>query len=259
MDLGISGKLAMVAAGSKGIGYAAAAALIKEGCEVSMCARSQDSVSNAVHSLGSGCRGFVADVSKLEDLVSWHDQTVALCGTPDILVTNTGGPPAGNVIEITDAQWEEGVQSTLLNIIRMVRLVVPGMREKKWGRIVHVSSLVAKEPSRLLPISSTLRTGIMALTKLQAYELAEDQITVNGILPGHTRTARQEHLIDIRSQKEGISKEEAAEKQAASTAMKRFAEPHEVGDAICFLSSQAASYISGVSLLVDGATTCAFG
>jgi 3-oxoacyl-[acyl-carrier protein] reductase len=133
------------------------------------------------------------------------------------------------------------------------------MKQAGWGRIVHITSLVAKEPAKLLAISSTLRSGLMSLTKLQAWELAESGVTVNGVLPGHTDTDRQKHLIQVRAEKEGIAEDEAKRKQVEVTAMKRFAEPSEIGDVVAFLCSTQASYVSGVSLLVDGATTCAFG
>ncbi|HEY3780654.1 MAG TPA: SDR family oxidoreductase [Fimbriimonadaceae bacterium] len=259
MDLGIKGRVAMVAAGSKGIGLASARALAAEGCKVSICGRTQETIDKAVSEIGHGAKGHVADVSKLEDLKSWFKQTEAELGAVQILVTNTGGPPAGNVMDLTDEQWEAGVQSTLMNVVRMVRLAAPGMKAAKWGRVIHITSLVAKEPAKFLPISSTLRTGLMSLTKLQAYELAQDGITVNGVLPGHTDTDRQQHLIHVRADKEGISLEESAKQQAETTAMKRFARPEEIGDVVAFLCSERASYISGVSLLVDGATTCAFG
>jgi 3-oxoacyl-[acyl-carrier protein] reductase len=259
MDLGIKGKVAMVAAGSKGIGFAAAKALIAEGCTVSICSRAKESVDAAVAQLGANCKGFVCDVSNSQALEKWFQDSLTQMGKAEILVTNTGGPPAGNVLAMTDEQWNDGVQSTLMNIIRMVRLAVPAMKEKGWGRIIHVSSLVAKEPSKFLPISSTLRTGIMSLTKLQAWELAMDCITVNGVLPGHTKTDRQIHLAEVRAESEKISLDEAIIKQSASTAMRRFASPDEIAAAIAFFASVPASYVSGTSLLVDGATTCAFG
>lgn len=259
MDFGISGKVAMVAAATKGIGFAAAKALAGEGCRVSICGRNLEGIDSALKELGGEHRGYVCDVSNPHDLERWYANTVSDLGHVSILVTNTGGPPAGGVLDITDEQWESGVDSTLLNVVRLFRLAAPPMREAKWGRIVHVTSLVAKEPAKLLPISSTLRTGLMSLTKLQAWELAPDGVTVNSVLPGHTDTDRQRHLIEVRASKEGVSLDEAAKKQAEGTAMKRFAHADEIGAAIAFLCSEPASYVSGVSLLVDGATTCAFG
>jgi 3-oxoacyl-[acyl-carrier protein] reductase len=153
---------------------------------------------------------------------------------------------------MTDEQWLDGFNSTLMNVIRLVRLVTPGMKAKGWGRIVHVTSLVAKEPSAMLPISSTLRSGLMATTRLQALELATAGITVNAVLPGHTLTDRQHHLAKVRSEQLGITPEEALEIQASEIPMKRLGKPEEIGAAIAFLCSQQAAYISGANLLVDG-------
>ena len=249
----------MVAAGSKGIGFAAAAALVEEGCSVSICGRSTDALEQAISKLGPRAKSYVCDVSNPADVEEWFGDTQREMGQADILVTNTGGPPAGGVLNLTDEQWESGVQSTLMNVVRMVRHAAPGMRERNWGRIVHITSLYAKEPSRLLPLSSTLRCGLMSLTKLQAWELAPSGVTVNGVLPGHTFTDRQLHLVQVRSQQEGIDIEEATKRQAEACAMKRFADPKEIGAVIAFLCSQQAAYVSGTSLLVDGATSCAVG
>jgi len=140
----------------------------------------------------------------------------------------------------------------LMNVVRLVRLVSPKMEAKGFGRIVHISSLVAMEPSPMLPISSTLRSGLLALTRLQSTELARHNITVNCVLPGHTLTDRQRHLAEIRSEKEGITAEAALEKQGLETPVGRLATPEEIGAAAVFLCSVQAAYITGTSLLVDG-------
>ncbi len=248
MDLGVAGKVALVAAGTKGIGLAIAKELAQEGCRVAVCARSEPDTSI----LTSFERFDRADVSVATDLESWVESVRSSLGEPSILVTNTGGPPAGPWTELGDAAWAQGFESTLLNVVRLVRLVAPGMRERKWGRIVHLTSLVAKEPSRLLPISSTLRAGLTALTRLQATELAPDGVTVNAVLPGHTLTDRQLHLAQVRADREGTSPEEALAKQAEEVPIGRLADPSEVAAAVAFLCSARASYITGVSLLVDG-------
>lgn len=241
----------MVAAGSKGIGLATARMLAGEGCLVSVCGRTEATLTDAAVEIGDEARTYVCDVGNPEDLAWWVDQTVADLGPPSILVTNTGGPPAGKLDDMTDEQWQSGFDNTLMNVVRLARLVVPHMNG--WGRIVHVTSFVAKEPNPMLPISSTLRAGLMALTRLQATEYAASGITVNGVLPGNTMTDRQTHLAEVRAQASGISVEEALEQAAQSVPMKRMADPDEIAAAIVFLCSQPASFISGVNLLVDGA------
>lgn len=252
MQLGIEGRVAMVAAASKGIGKAIAMALANEGCHVSICARSEEELERTGMEIAGETRTYVVDVTSAEDLEWWVQQTREDLGDPSILITNTGGPPAGSINDMTDEQWQSGFDSTLMNVVRLVRAVAPTMSEAKWGRIVHVSSLVAKDPSQLLPISSTLRSGLMALTKIQARELAPHGITVNGVLPGHTLTARQFHLSRIRGEREGISSERALELQAEEVPMKRLATPEEIASVVAFLCGRPAAYLTGQSIAVDG-------
>lgn len=252
MDFGLQGKVAMVAAASKGIGLACAKELAAEGCAVSICARTEEDLERAAVEVGEETRTYVVDVANPEDLAWWVATTQSDLGSADILVTNTGGPPAGSVWDLTDEQWRHGVESTLLNVTRMTGLVAPMMRDRGWGRIVHITSYVARAPSLLLPISSTLRAGLIALTKVQAGELAAQGITVNGVLPGSTATDRQRHLAEVRAAKEGVSLEEALDRQAREIPMKRTAEPEEIAAAVAFLCSEQAAYITGQSLLVDG-------
>ncbi|MER3496896.1 MAG: hypothetical protein C4320_09140 [Armatimonadota bacterium] len=205
MEFGIGGKVAMVAAGSAGIGLAAARLLAAEGARVSICGRNPDRLQQAVAEIGSGAIGTLADVSQEADLTRWYDATQSQLG-----------PPAGAWPGLTDQQWQSGFDSTLLNIVRMVRLASPPMVERGWGRIVHVTSLVAREPSPMLPISSTLRAGVAALTRLQNTELAPHGVTVNAVLPGHTLTDRQRHLADLRAEQEGITADEALARQGSA-------------------------------------------
>jgi 3-oxoacyl-[acyl-carrier protein] reductase len=214
----------MVAASTQGIGWAIAEALADEGCSVSICGRTNETVSERLQDLGPGHFGLTCDVTKTDDLRQWHEATVNALGAPSILVTNTGGPPAGAIDEKTWDEWQIGIDSTLKNVVTLSELCAPEMEKAEWGRIVHITSLVAMEPSPVLAISSTLRAGLMAYVRLQAARYARSGITVNAVLPGHTRTARQVHLAEVIAQREGISADEALLRRGASTGLGRLAE-----------------------------------
>lgn len=254
MDFGLTGKVAMVAAASKGLGKACALALAQEGCRVSICARSADALERARAEIAA--QGEVvaveADVSSPQDLERWHAETVAHLGDAEILITNTGGPPVARFLELTDAQWQAGVESTLMNVVRLSRLVIPAMQRRRWGRIIHLTSMVAKQPMEELVISSTLRAGLSALTKTMANQFGPDNITVNAILTGHVRTERQMHLAAVRMKEWGVSEEEYFRRSAEAIPLRRIAEPREVGEVAAFLASERASFITGASLPVDG-------
>ena len=260
MDLGISNRVAMVAAASKGLGKAAALALAKEGCRVSLCGRSLASLEAARADIAAAVPGArllcrPCDVAHPAGLQAWYDATCAQFGTVDILVSNTGGPPAATFQELTEEQWASGIQSTLMNAVRLSRLVLPGMRAQRWGRIVHITSLVAKQPLPLLTISSALRAGLSAMTRTMATEFAPDNVLVNALLPGHILTDRQLHLGQLKSSKAGISLDQYLETAQAAIPLGRFGKPEEIGDVIAFLCSERAAYLTGASLQVDGGIT----
>ena len=259
MDFGISGKVAMVAAGTKGIGLAAAVELAQEGCRVSVCGRNEAAFPDALAAIGPSGIATVCDVAQRTQLADWHAATVERFGPIDILVTNTGGPPAGTWQDMDEPDWQTGIDSTLMNVVRLVKAVAPGMADRGWGRIVHVTSLVAKEPNQILAISSTLRSGLMALTRLQSDSLAPSGVTVNAVLPGHTLTDRQRHLAEIVAEREGISVESALQQRGRSIPVGRMGEPGEIAAAIAFLCSGRASFVTGVNLLVDGGLVRGFG
>lgn len=255
MDLGIRNRVAMVAAASKGLGKASALSLAREGCRLSICGRSEESLEAArleLEAFGIEALAMPCDVSRAEDLARWHQATRQRFGPVDILVTNTGGPKAAVFQDLSDEDWASGVDSTLMNVVRLTRLVLPDMRSRGWGRIVHITSLVAKQPLPLLTISSTLRAGISGLTKTLAQENARDGITVNALLPGHIMTDRQVHLGELRAKAEGISLEDIFARTAAAIPAGRIGRPEEIGDTIAFLCSARASYLTGTSIQVDG-------
>jgi 3-oxoacyl-[acyl-carrier protein] reductase len=248
MDLKIGGRVAMVAASSNGIGKAIALSLARQGCRVSICGRDPERLQGAWRELAAAVPAAQVlaspcDVTRGDDLDAWHRATV---------VTNSGGPPAARFLSLTEEQWKSGIDSTLFNVLRLSRLVLPQMRERRWGRIVHITSFVAKQPIDLLTISSTLRAGISALTKTMATEFARDGVLVNALLPGHVLTDRQIHLNEIRSKEEGVSIDEYAGRVQRSIPIGRYAEAREIGDVVAFLCSERASYVTGVTLQVDG-------
>lgn len=257
VDLGVSGRTAMVAASSKGIGLACARALLLEGAAVSLCGRNEDSLRRAADELSSDCPQARilwtrCDVTDPSALSKWHEATCENLGVPDILITNTGGPPTGVLNEIDDSKWHAGFEATLLAAVRLTNLVADGMKRSGWGRIVHISSVVAFDPNEMLAISTTLRMGLRALTRLQSDLLAPHGITVNSVLPGHTHTDRQMHLARVWSEKTGDSHASYFEKMSREIPARRLAQPHEISDVVAFLCSDRASYVTGESILVDG-------
>ena len=233
----------MVAAASKGLGRAAAEALAREGCTISVCSRSKPDF---------GDLSIACDVTNADDLKRWFEATLERFGQVDIVVTNTGGPPAAPFLKLSEEQWRLGIDSTLMNVVRLCGLAIPGMQQRGWGRIVHITSFVAKQPTELLTVSSTLRAGISALTKTLADQVARDGITVNAVLPGHFLTDRQKQLSEIRAKEQGITPEEYLQKAVSASPVGRYGRAEELADAIAFLCSERAAFITGASLQVDG-------
>jgi 3-oxoacyl-[acyl-carrier protein] reductase len=254
MNLGLKNRVAMIAAASKGIGKACARALAAEGCKISICARGLDELDQARAELAilGDVLAVPADVSLPADLAHWQIRTLERFGHVDILITNTGGPPVARFMDLTDEQWHVGVESTLMNVVRLSRLVIPGMQERRWGRIIHLTSIVAKQPVDELTISSTLRAGLSGLTKTMANQLGKDNITVNAVLMGYCLTNRLLHLAEVRHREQGITLEQYYQHAAADIPLRRFAEPKEIGETVAYLASERASYVTGVSLPIDG-------
>jgi 3-oxoacyl-[acyl-carrier protein] reductase len=257
MDFGLKGKVALVCGASAGIGRACAGALAGEGCDVFLVARREEALAELAGSLMRAHR--VKALFSAADLSSNDDCSLALkqlhegFGGADILVANSGGPPSGSAEEsLGEERLKLGWEQTFLSTLRMVRGVLPGMKEKKWGRIVAITSVSVLEPIPNLALSNAYRTGLTGMLKTLASEVAPFGITVNTVCPGYTRTGRLEELANAAAQREGKSWESYLDAWAHAAPAQRLGRPEEVASAVAYLCSQQAAYITGAALPVDG-------
>lgn len=256
MDLGLKNKVAMVAGASKGLGFAVAKALADEGALVSISSRDSSAITVAAQHINQGGNArafaFVADVSDADAIAYWHRSTLDKVGPVDLLVTNSGGPPGGNILSFQDAELQDNFELLVLSAIRMIRSVLPSMVANRAGSIVLMTSSSVKEPIAGLGLSNVLRSSVAALAKTLANEYAGQGIRVNHVIPGRLATDRVRMLDDISSKKNNISVEEQQKRSRANIPLGRYGEPEEFGRAVAFLLSNAASYITGATLQVDG-------
>ena len=256
MDLGLTNKVAMVGGGSKGLGFAVARALAAEGAHVSIASRDQDAIERAAATINAGTGGRAlavpADLSKADAIARWVAATTDRFGGVDLLFANTGGPPAGTALSCDDSAWQAAFDLLLMSVIRTVRLVVPVMRARGGGAILVGTSSTVKEPSPNLALSNVMRAGVTAFVKTLSLELAPDRIRVNTLLPGRISTDRLAQLDEIHAQKAGITLAEQQTRGGAAIPLGRYGAPDDFGRVGAFLLSDAASYITGASLQVDG-------
>jgi 3-oxoacyl-[acyl-carrier protein] reductase len=252
MDLGLKGKVAMVAAASQGLGFAIAKVLAAEGASVSIAARNKESIEAAAGRIGSGVLASAADVTQPESIEAWHRATVERFGAVDMLVTNSGGPPAGAASMFDDAAWQSAFDLLLLSVVRTVRIVRPSMEARGGGSILMLTSLSVKNPIANLGLSNVVRASVAALAKTFADEFANKHIRVNQLVPGRIATERLNYLDEANAKKAGITVEEQRKRSMATIPMGRYGEPEEFARAAAFLLSDAASYITGATLQVDG-------
>jgi len=256
MDLGIKGKVAFVAAASKGLGRAVAEELAAEGASLVLCARNAENLNlvagQIAETSGVPVLPVAADVSKTEDVMRAVQAGIEKFGRIDILVTNAGGPPAGRFDDLSREMWDAATRLTFNSVLELTRAVLPGMKRHGWGRILNITSITVKQPVDNLMLSNSLRAAVTGFARTLANEVATDGITVNNILPGYTRTERMEALARAASAREGITEAEASARWEAEIPMKRLGEPREFAALAAFLVSERASYITGTSIPVDG-------
>lgn len=256
MDFGLKNKVALVAAGSRGLGRAVAEELAAEGASLLVCARDAQTLAETAAAIAENSGAHVlavpADVTVIDDIKRLVEAGIERFGRIDILVTNAGGPPAGTFDKLTREQWDEAIKLTLLSAIELARQVLPGMKERRWGRIINITSITVKQPVDGLLLSNSLRAGLTGFARTLANEVAPEGITVNNVLPGYTRTERLEHLVEFMAEKQGISVDDFRGTWEKEIPMGRLGEPRELAATIAFLASERASYITGTSIQVDG-------
>lgn len=259
MDLGLKGRVAIVAAASKGLGRAVAEEFAREGCDVAICARTAADVERTAKEIGASSgrevfwRAFdVIDANAVRDFVAAVDQKY---GRIDICVTNAGGPPSKKFLDISLDEWRTAVNLTLLSAVYFAYEVLPRMQRRHWGRFITITSISVKQPIDGLLLSNSLRAGVTGMAKTLANEFGPDGITVNNVCPGYTLTDRLEELFQKRAQDSGVKYEEVLKQAEASVPIRRFARPDEFAAVVSFLASERASSVNGTTIAIDGGST----
>lgn len=256
MQFGLNGKIAWVTAASKGLGYASALGLAREGCDLAICSRDEAAIAQAAEAIrqetGRNVLAITADVTRKEDLDRFVAGAMERYGGVDILVSNTGGPPAGMFMDFDDQAWQGAFESLLLPAVRLSRAAIPSMKERGFGRILYITSGAVKQPIPNLILSNSLRSAVTGMMKTLSAQVGRDGITVNCVAPGRIHTDRIDSLDTITATAGGKSVDEVRADFAARIPAGRYGTPEEFGNVVVFLASQAASYVTGSTVVVDG-------
>jgi 3-oxoacyl-[acyl-carrier protein] reductase len=260
MDLQLKGKNALVSASSAGIGFAIAQGLAEQGVNVAIFSRNQQSIARAAQQIEAAAKSsrviaFAGDVSKTDDLSRIIRETRAQLGSIDILVNNQGGPAPGGIAEVSDAQIESAYRSNLLSVLYSMRECLPEMKARRWGRILNILSISAKEPIPGLLLSNMFRPAVLGLAKTLASEVAAFGVTINSLLPNSVLTQRTRTLVERKALEKGIDFESALKESNKSLPIGYCASPEEFAQMAIFLCSPKASYISGTAVPVDAAAS----
>jgi len=256
MDFGIRDRVAIVAASSRGLGRAVADALAAEGAKLALCSRNASAIEATARDIAArhGVEVFHrgVDVTQQDQVRNFVGDVAARFGRIDICVTNAGGPPAKTFLNITPEEWQAAVQLNLMSTVYLAREVLPHMQRQRWGRLVTITSISVKQPVDNLLLSNSVRAAVAGLAKTLANEHGKDNITVNNICPGYTLTDRLEELAGVQALAAGVGKQEILARWAADVPLGRIGKPEEFAAVVAFLCSERASYVSGVSIQVDG-------
>jgi 3-oxoacyl-[acyl-carrier protein] reductase len=256
MDMGLKGRVAIVAASSQGIGRATAEAFAAEGCKVAMCARNEQALAAAADKIAKQYTVEVfpraLDVTDADAVHGFVADVAAKFGAADICVTNAGGPPAKGFLAASIDDWRRAVAANFMSTVYFAREVIPHMQRKRWGRIVTITSITTKQPVADLVLSNAVRAAVVGLVKSLANEFGKDGILVNNVGPGFTATDRLKELAKSRSAASGTAEKDIFDGWAADAPLRRLGEPREVADTIVWLASERASYVTGQTVLVDG-------
>jgi 3-oxoacyl-[acyl-carrier protein] reductase len=256
MDLGLKDKRAFLAGSSRGLGYATALTLAREGCRVVINSRDVEKVMAAAEAIvqetGTPAYGLAGDVSEASSAEKLIRSAVKLLGGLDILITNAGGPPSGSFEIFDDETWQKAVDSSFMSHVRLIRAALPHLRKSSTPSVLTMTSYTVKQPLPNLVLSNSVRAATVGLTKSLALELGRENIRFNSILPGWTQTERVKELMAARAKNNNTTVEEETAKQTAEIPLGRIGQPQEFANAAAFLVSPAASFIHGVMLAVDG-------
>lgn len=256
MDLGLKGRVAIVAAASKGLGRAVAVELAREGAEIAICARTPGELERTAGLLGqeTGREVFhrALDVSDERAVASFVDATEARFGRIDICVTNSGGPPSKPFVDTLGADWRAAVEQLLMSTVSFAREVLPRMQKRKWGRLITITSSAVKQPVDGLLLSNSIRAGVTGLARTLANEYGPFGITVNNVCPGYTRTDRLDTLAESVSARSRVKPQEVFDSWTRQIPAGRIGTPEEFAAVVAFLASERASFVNGTSIAIDG-------